>query len=194
MKFLVLIFIQLFSFLNASELKINVINITKSAMPDIVVTLEAEFNQKPYTPIPKNKIISQINNKFEPFITIINLGSKIQFPNYDLTAHHVYSFSPAKTFELKLYTRLPEQAITFDKVGPVSLGCGIHDSMEAYIFVTDKKHVKISNKYGQVRFKNLSKGNYKLTLWHPYDNGVYEPKSVYVFSNRNQSMTLVYQF
>jgi len=194
MKYWLLLLIQAAPFLNASELTINIVNRAQVAMPNVVATLENEFMQTSYTPLPKDKVISQINNTFEPFITVVNLGSKIQFPNYDLTAHHVYSFSPAKTFELKLYTKMPEQAVTFDKVGPVSLGCGIHDSMEAYVFVTDKKHTKVSNKYGQIRFKGLTEGSYKLTLWHPYDDNEYEPKDVFVFNNRNQSLKLVYQF
>ena len=192
MKYWLLILTQAFPLLYASELTINVINQDKVAMRHVVATLEPDFITEPYTPIPKDKVISQINNTFEPFITVINKGSKIRFPNYDLTAHHVYSFSPAKTFELKLYTKMPEHAVTFDKAGPVSLGCGIHDNMEAYVFVTDKEHTQVSNRYGEIKFKGLEEGSYRLTLWHPHDEGVYTPKDIWVFNNRKQYISLMY--
>ncbi|HEY0437680.1 MAG TPA: hypothetical protein VGC92_13650, partial [Phenylobacterium sp.] len=46
--------------------------------------------------------MSQKDMQFEPFVLIAPVGAEIRFPNLDPFRHHVYSFSPAKTFELKL--------------------------------------------------------------------------------------------
>ena len=39
---------------------------------------------------------------------------RLSFPNLDPFHHHVYSFSKAKTFELKLYSRDETRRVTFD--------------------------------------------------------------------------------
>ena len=61
----------------------------------------------------------------------------MSFPNFDTVRHHVYSFSPAKTFELKLYAGVPNTPVVFDKPGIAVLGCNIHDNMAAWVVVAD---------------------------------------------------------
>jgi hypothetical protein len=50
-------------------------------------------------------VVSQKNVQFHPFLTIVPVGADVSFPNLDPTKHHVYSFSPAKRFELKLFAK-----------------------------------------------------------------------------------------
>jgi hypothetical protein len=59
------------------------------------------------------------------------------FPNRDSVRHHVYSFSPAKKFELKLYTGTPANPVVFDRARRGHLGCNIHDQMVGWIVVVD---------------------------------------------------------
>src|SRR4051794_3782320 len=47
--------------------------------------------------------VVQRNKQFIPYVSAIQAGSLVQFPNKDTVKHHVYSFSPAKKFELPLY-------------------------------------------------------------------------------------------
>jgi len=68
---------------------------------------------------------------------VVQAGTPILFPNHDKVRHHVYSFSPAKTFELKLYSGVPGTPVLFDKPGLVVLGCNIHDQMVAYVQVVN---------------------------------------------------------
>ena len=72
-------------------------------------------------------VVSQRNIQFHPFLTIVPVGADVSFPNLDPTKHHVYSFSPAKRFELKLFARDQSRTVHFDKPGVVALGCNIHD-------------------------------------------------------------------
>ena len=88
--------------------------------------------------------------------------------NQDKTRHHVYSFSPAKQFELRLYLGKPEAAIEFDVAGVVTLGCNIHDNMLAYIYVAQSRFVGITDRQGLVRFKNLPELDYQLIYWQPW--------------------------
>ena len=83
--------------------------------------------------------IEQRDREFVPFLTILQTGTAVSFPNHDTILHHVYSFSPAKSFEIKLYTGTPPGQIVFDKPGVVTLGCNIHDWMIAYIVVVQSR-------------------------------------------------------
>ena len=59
------------------------------------------------------------------------------FPNSDNVRHQVYSFSPAKRFQLPLYAGTPAAPVVFDRPGVVAIGCNIHDQMSAYLVVVD---------------------------------------------------------
>jgi plastocyanin len=81
--------------------------------------------------------IEQRGRKFMPLVSVVQAGTEVSFPNNDTVRHHVYSFSPAKNFELKLYAGVPANPVNFDKPGTVVLGCNIHDKMVAYIQIVD---------------------------------------------------------
>ena len=91
----------------------------------------------PAIPLNKTTVIDQIDKEFIAHVTPIQIGTAIDFPNHDQIRHHVYSFSPAKNFEIPLYKGSPAIPIVFEKAGMVSLGCNIHDWMSAYIYVID---------------------------------------------------------
>jgi len=83
----------------------------------------------------KQTVVDQRDKQFVPYVTAVQVGTAVIFPNSDNIRHHVYSFSPAKRFELPLYSGVPAEPVVFDKVGFVTLGCNIHDWMIAYIAV-----------------------------------------------------------
>lgn len=112
-------------------------------------------------------IIDQVQKEFVPYVSVVQTGTLISFPNMDDTRHHVYSFSAAKPFELKLYKGTPSQPVLFDKPGLVVLGCNIHDWMLGYLMVVDTPWFGKSDERGQVRMVDLPAGDYSLQVWHP---------------------------
>ena len=112
--------------------------------------------------------ITQQDTQFHPFVTVVPAGATVAFPNLDPFRHHVYSFSPAKRFELKLFARDQTRSMTFDQPGLVAIGCNIHDSMAAYIFVTDTVWTTRSPSSGTVRFGDTPAGPFVLQVWHPF--------------------------
>lgn len=114
-----------------------------------------------------NPIMSQRDMEFEPHVLAIAKGTEVWFPNNDNFRHHVYSFSKAKQFEIRLYGGAEDKRVTFDKPGAVALGCNIHDSMLGYIFVSDSPYVLKTNAEGKVTFPALQAGSYTVQLWHP---------------------------
>lgn len=112
--------------------------------------------------------VSQKNLQFHPFLTIVPVGADVSFPNFDNTKHHVYSFSPAKRFELKLFAKDQSRTVHFDKAGVVALGCNIHDQMSAFIVVTDSAWTGRTNAQGVVTFGDAPNAPGRLSVWHPY--------------------------
>jgi plastocyanin len=111
--------------------------------------------------------IAQVNKVFDPSVLVVPVGTSVQFPNRDTVRHHVYSFSPAKTFELKLYTGTAANPVVFDKTGIAILGCNIHDNMTAWVVVVDTPYYGRTAKAGTVVLNNVPAGRYQLRVWHP---------------------------
>lgn len=111
--------------------------------------------------------ISQSKRQFHPRVTLVTTGTRVTFPNFDTVRHQVYSFSPIKTFELKLYAGVPAVPVVFDKPGFAVFGCNIHDSMAAWIVVADTPWSARSGSNGQARIEAVPPGSYRLRLWHP---------------------------
>lgn len=112
--------------------------------------------------------VSQADLQFDPFVLIVPLGAEVAFPNQDHVRHHVYSFSPAKSFELKLYGHGAAPSVRFDKTGVVALGCNIHDRMTAFLRVTDAPFAAKTDASGRLTLRGLPAGGATLILWHPY--------------------------
>ena len=111
-------------------------------------------------------VVAQRNLQFQPFLSIVPVGADVSFPNYDPTKHHVYSFSAAKRFELKLFAKDQSRTVRFDKPGIVALGCNIHDGMSAFIFVTDSAWTARTNAQGMVVFGDAPAAPGRITVWH----------------------------
>lgn len=111
-------------------------------------------------------IVDQVNKEFVPHVLPIRRGTTVSFPNKDNIRHHVYSFSPAKVFELPLYTGIPASPVLFDKAGAVALGCNIHDWMVAYVYVADSPYFGKTGADGKVVLNDVPAGKYVIHTWH----------------------------
>src|SRR5437868_15488501 len=153
--------------LAAASVSVRVLDASGRPVRDAVVTLYPSTGAR--APHPGGRyVVSQQNLQFHPFLTIIPVGADVSFPNLDPTKHHVYSFSPAKRFELKLFAKDQSRTVHFDKPGVVALGCNIHDQMSAFIFVTDSAWTARTNAQGLAVFGDAPNAPARLTVWHPW--------------------------
>ena len=121
--------------------------------------------------------IEQIDREFVPYVSVIQVGTAVAFPNRDPILHHVYSFSPAKQFEIKLYTGKSPTEVLFDKPGVVTLGCNIHDWMIGYIVVVPTPFHGTTDAAGLARIRDMPAGTYELRAWHPQQRAAIAPQS-----------------
>ena len=151
----------------AAPLNVRVLDASGRPVRDAVVTLyPAGITRQPH---PSGRyVVAQQNLQFRPFLTVVPVGADVSFPNLDPTKHHVYSFSAAKRFELKLFAKDQSRTVHFDKPGIVALGCNIHDQMSAFIVVTDSAWTARTNAQGMASFGDAPNVPARLTVWHPY--------------------------
>jgi plastocyanin len=116
---------------------------------------------------PRAGSIEQVDKEFLPRVTVVPVGASVRFPNHDDVRHQVYSFSPAKRFELPLYAGVPAQPIIFDKAGVVVLGCNIHDWMVGYVYVSESPFFAKTGKDGKAVLTELPLRAYVVRVWHP---------------------------
>ncbi|WP_240702352.1 methylamine utilization protein [Trinickia terrae] len=115
---------------------------------------------------PASTSIAQQNKTFVPLVSVVQTGAAVNLPNLDAIAHDVYSLSPAKRFELKLYRGIPPRPVVFDKPGLVVLGCNIHDTMIAYLLVVDTPYFAKTDANGDAVLADVPAERYRLTAWH----------------------------
>ena len=149
--------------IQAGELTVDVFDATGAPIENAVVYAESEVKGSSTIAAA---MIEQRGKQFNPLVSVVQTGTDITFPNFDSVRHHVYSFSPTKTFELKLYSGVPANPVKFDKAGTVVLGCNIHDNMLAFIQVVDTPYFAKTNKMGKAILRDLPNGNYTLKAWH----------------------------
>jgi plastocyanin len=134
-------------------------------LADAVVFVESPAARAAVRPQPASEI-AQLGQEFVPRVSVVTLGSAVAFPNRDKVRHHVYSFSPTKTFELKLYAGTPANPVVFDRSGVAVLGCNIHDHMSAWVLVLETPYHARSGADGVARLSGVPDGAYQLRAWH----------------------------
>lgn len=149
----------------AAPVTVHVSNASGQPLADAAVYAEPASGQA----VPKSVRATEIEQRarrFSPLVTIVQTGTEISFPNNDTVRHHVYSFSPAKIFDIKLYSGVPGKPILFDKPGTVVIGCNIHDQMVGYIQVVSTPYFAKTDASGKVKLEGLTPGEYVLKAWH----------------------------
>jgi plastocyanin len=139
-------------------------NVLKTEPPLAVVYLEGSFAK------PNSSITKQVGQKdlaFIPALLPVRVGTKIEFPNFDDTYHSVFSYSPAKRFDLGRYRpdERPIPSKVFDTLGLVTLRCDIHEHMRGLILVLDTPYFVTTDKDGRFRLSGLPSGHYLLKAW-----------------------------
>ncbi|MEO0436947.1 MAG: methylamine utilization protein [Pseudomonadota bacterium] len=180
------IFLALASqYVAAEAFEIQLLQKNGEPMAGAVVALEPVGSQAAIdAPMPAQPgTMDQINRQFAPHILVVQRGAEVSFPNSDSIKHHVYSFSQAKTFEIKLYNDASPEALVFERAGEVELGCNVHDWMLGYIYVVDTPFFTRSDETGRALLE-APEGEYRLSWWHPRIRGSESERSLQLASGQ----------
>jgi plastocyanin len=149
-------------------------------VPDAVVVLMPATAGTPKTPLPTQVTINQLNMRFVPALSLVGVGAKAKFVNNDPWEHHVRAsaagvlqFDAASSggFELRLDGKADGKSAktadaTFDKAGPVLLGCHLHASMRGNVYVSESPWAVVTNADGIASFEGVPDGAAKMKVWH----------------------------
>ena len=155
----------------AGDVVFSVVNAKNQPVADVVITAYPPGLKAGAIRFPWPQAMDQHNLQFDPFVLVVPVGADVTFPNRDAVRHHVYSFSPAKAFELKLYGKDESRSVRFERAGVVALGCNIHDNMVGFIKVVDTPFAAKTDAQGQAVLKGLPAGAVPVHVWHPYLKG-----------------------
>jgi plastocyanin len=138
--------------------------VTSTNPPLAVVYLDGSF---PKLATPPTAQVAQKDLMFVPTLLPVQVGTKVEFPNFDDTYHNIFSFSAAKRFDLGRYRadEKPVPSQVFDTAGLVILRCDIHEHMRGLILVLATPYFVVSDPEGRYRLSGLPAGHYTLKVW-----------------------------
>jgi plastocyanin len=152
----------------AAELQVVLQDADGKPLSDAVVWVSPGPAVASNVTTPVTALMDQQKRAFVPYVLAVQRGTKVTFPNSDPINHHVYSFSPAKRFELRLHHRgEAAQEVLFDQAGLVTLGCNVHDWMLGFILVLDSPWFSQTDASGRARLQYAPGSGQQLNLWHP---------------------------
>lgn len=150
----------------AATLDVMVTDAAGQPLAEAAVFLESREARAQARPMA-GVALGQQNKQFMQRVLVVTAGTAVGFPNRDTVRHHVYSFSPIKPFEIKLYTGTPANPVVFDRAGIAVLGCNIHDQMVAWVVVVETPHHALTAAGGRAQLADVAPGSYRLRTWHP---------------------------
>ena len=152
----------------AASLTVELLDNKGKPLSEAVVWIEPATGDPSAVAADQPLVMDQQKRLFTPYILPVQRGTRVIFPNSDPINHHVYSFSPAKRFELRLHHQGDSaQEVRFDKPGLVTLGCNIHDWMLGFILVLDSPWFAQTDAQGRAQLTYTPAAGQRLRVWHP---------------------------
>lgn len=126
-------------------------------------------------------VIDQKDMQFVPRVVAVQHGRPVRFDNSDQFNHSVTTAARLRENEVNVFVAAGEpvtRAFAAEKA-PIRVGCALHGSMTAWLFVAPHPWVAVTDEAGAFALEDVPPGRYTLWLRHP-DTGVQERRAVEV--------------
>jgi len=127
-----------------------------------VISLTGSVRPEPLT---KAKV-DQRDRKFIPHVSVVTVGTVVDFPNNDIISHNVFTEYNSTKFDFGVYPKGTKKRQKFTQPGLAVIMCSIHPDMGAYIMVVDTPFYGITDKAGRYQISGVPNGRFKLEVWH----------------------------
>ena len=152
----------------ASDIEVQVQGADGSPVSNVVVFIKQAGVATGSLQQLEPAVMDQRDMSFVPHILVVERGTAVEFPNSDVVAHHVYSFSKPNNFVLPLYKGNQPEPVVLNHDGVVTLGCNIHDSMLGYVVVVDTDVYGLTDATGRITLTvNDAASGYEIEIWSP---------------------------
>jgi plastocyanin len=123
-------------------------------------------------PVRLPQTILQRNLQFEPQVTVVMKGDRVDFPNKESNSvdHNVFSpGGPGKIgFDLGRYGKGKSESWVFSRTGDFDIYCNLHPDMKAKVKVVDTPFYVKTDAAGAFRITGVPAGEYVIKVWRPY--------------------------
>jgi plastocyanin len=130
----------------------------------------------------QHPVVDQRGLMFQPHITVVQVGTTVDFLNSDSVAHNVFwtSIGGNKKLghNLGTWPKGERKSFKFDTPGAVSILCNVHPEMSAYIVVVPTPYFVTSDQAGSYKIENVPDGSYTVIAWHEGTKNQSKPVSV----------------
>lgn len=127
-----------------------------------VICLEGAAKAKPL----EHVVVDQRDRRFLPHVTVVTVGTKVDFPNHDSVFHNVFTEYHSQKFDFGMYARGKTKSQVFDRPGLAVLLCSIHSEMSAYVMCVDTPYYAVCDGRGHFHIPVLPGGTYGVRIWH----------------------------
>lgn len=146
-------------------------------------------------------VVTQKGLRFQPNVTVVPVRGTVRFVNQDRYDHHVRSMPggplgsvpPVSNFEFRLAAARggnePSAEIRLDTPGAIVLGCHIHGSMRAHLYVSPTPWFAVTDAEGRAVVE-VPDGPAEVLLWHPDQLGEQAPRPLQVAGASSQALAL----
>jgi plastocyanin len=110
--------------------------------------------------------ILQKGKRFIPHVSVIPVGTTVDWPNADPIFHNAFSNFAGQPFDTGLYAPGTTHKIRFVREGVVRVFCNIHSTMSAVIVVVNTPWYTTSAADGSFKIDGVPPGDYTLKIWH----------------------------
>lgn len=114
-------------------------------------------------------VVDQAKMTFSPHLTVVPVGTTVEFLNSDPVGHNVYwpsvSGNKKLAHNLGTWPKGEKKSFQFNDPGVVSLLCNVHPEMNGYILVSPTPYFAVTDKSGDYEIKNVPAGKYTLKTW-----------------------------
>jgi len=114
---------------------------------------------------PRPVQVTQKDTAFAPAVLVVPVGTNVSYANQDPFFHNVFSFSPAKRFDLGRYPAGEAKSVVFDQPGAVKVYCEVHDYMRSAVIVVENPHHVVVGSDGRFTLANVPAGTHRLVVW-----------------------------
>jgi plastocyanin len=112
--------------------------------------------------------VKQLGKRFVPAVSVVQVGTRVLFPNEDLVLHNVFSPTPGDAFDLGgVPAGERPSPVVLLKAGHVEVFCNIHPGMRADILVVPNGYWTRVRPDGSFQISGVPVGTHRVALWGP---------------------------